>query len=125
MRRSTWTGALLPRISRFAGVAFACLPLVSCTSREEKAVELIEAIADVFEKHGEGDCDKLADKLDALVSARSEDLDALAESDKTADSRAKTAKFKKRIGNAVDRIVKNAAKCGAQPRVQETLQKIL
>lgn len=125
MRSPVSKRSLPARLSRRAGVACAWLMLTSCTSREEKAVELVEGIADVFEKHGEGDCDKLADKLDALVSARPDDLDALAESDKTADSRAKTAKFKKRIGNAVDRIVKNAAKCGAQPRVQETLQKIL
>lgn len=125
MRPPTPTPSSLPRHLWRSGVVFVCAALSSCTSREEKAVELVEAIADVFEKHGEGDCDKLADKLDALVSERSDDLEALAESDKTADSRAKTAKFKKRIGNAVDRIVQNAAKCGAQPRVQETLGKIL
>jgi demethoxyubiquinone hydroxylase (CLK1/Coq7/Cat5 family) len=124
MRKPTPTPSSLPRLWRRSGVVLACMAL-SCTSREEKAVELVEAIADVFEKHGEGDCDKLADKLDALVRERSEDLAALAESDKTADSRARSAKFKKRIGNAVDRIVQNAAKCGAQPRVQETLGKIL
>lgn len=103
----------------------ATLVLASCTSQEEKAVELVEAMADVFEKHGDGDCGKLADKLDALVAARAEDLDALAESDRNAEGRAKTAKFKKRIGAAVDRIVANAQKCGAEPRVAETVQKIL
>jgi hypothetical protein len=106
-------------------LAIALFVLASCTSREEKAVELVEAMADVFERHGDGDCGKLADKLDALVSERAEDLDALAESDKSADSRAKSAKFKKRIGAAVDRIVANAGKCGAEPRVAETLQKLL
>jgi hypothetical protein len=106
-------------------LSLALLTLASCKAREEKAVELVEAMADVFEKHGDGDCGKLADKLDALVAERSDDLDALAESDKSAEGRAKTAKFKKRIGNAVDRIVQNAQKCGAEPRVAETLQKLL
>ncbi len=98
--------------------------LCGCTSREEKAVELVEGIADVFERHGAGDCGKLADKLDALVSERADDLDALAESDKSPESRAKSAKYKKRIGKAVDRIVANAAACGKEPRVAETLQRV-
>jgi hypothetical protein len=106
-------------------LSLAVLTLPACKAREERAVELVEAMADVFEKHGDGDCGKLADKLDALVDERSDDLDALAESDKNAEGRARTAKFKKRIGNAVDRIVEHAAKCGAEPRVAETLQKIL
>ncbi len=117
------------RSRRFAALFFvAAAPAWlagGCTSREERAVELVEAIADVFEKHGDGDCGKLADKLDTLVAERASDLEALAESDKTADGRAKSAKFKKRIGAAVDRIVANAAKCGAEPRVADTLQKIL
>lgn len=123
MIKRTSTPTLRQRLARLCGAGL--LLLASCTSREEKAVELVEAVADVFEKHGDGDCDKLADKLDALVSARPDDWAALAESDKTADARAKSAKFKKRIGNAVDRIVQNAGKCGTNPRVTETLQKIL
>ena len=106
-------------------LSLAVLVLASCKTREEKAVELVEAMADVFEKHGDGDCGKLADKLDALVAERADDLDALADSDKSAEDRAKTAKYKKRIGTAVDRIVAHAQKCGAEPRVSETLQKIL
>jgi hypothetical protein len=105
--------------------AVAWSGLIGCTSREERAVEVVEALADVFEKHGEGDCGKLADKLDAVVQERASDLEALAESDKTAEGRAKSAKFKKRIGAAVDRIVAHAGKCGAEPRVADTLQKIL
>ena len=122
MDTRAWLRKSTPRSATLVG---AWLLLSACTSREERAVELVETLADVFEKHGEGDCDKLADKLDAIVSARAEDWEALAQSDKTADGRAKSAKFKKRIGNAVDRIVSHAGKCGTHARVTETLGKIL
>jgi phage-related tail protein len=108
--------------SSFAALALLALP--ACTPREEKAVEVVEAMADVFEKHGGGDCDKLADRLDALVRSRADDLDALAESDKSTESRERSAKYKKRIEAAVERIVANAGKCGAEPRVAAALKKI-
>jgi hypothetical protein len=103
---------------------FAALAL-SCTSREEKAVEVVESIADAFAQSGDGDCDKLADRLDKIVERDKDALAALSESDASKEARKRSAKFQKRIDVAFGTILEKAPKCGAEPRVAKVLEKIL
>ena len=100
------------------------LVLCGCTSREEKAVLLIEEISGAFARHGTN-CDVLAKELDGLVAGNTDALDALAESDASKDARKRMGPYRKRIDAAVDVIVKNAATCGSDPRVTKVVEKLL
>jgi hypothetical protein len=111
---------------RLAGpLALIASLALSCTSREEKAVELVESIAEVFAANGDGDCDKLADRLDKIVERDKDALAALSESDSSKEARKRSAKFQKRIDVAFGTILEKAPKCGAEPRVAKVLEKIL
>lgn len=108
-----------------APILALAVAISGCQSREEKAVELVESIADVFSQHGEGDCDVLADRLDALLKSNKDALAALAESDANQEARKRSAKYQSRIDKAFSKIVAKSKKCGAEPRVAATLAKIL
>lgn len=100
------------------------LSLCACKSREEKAVELVEAIADAFGRHGK-DCDALAADLDKLVKRDPEALAALAESDANPAAQKRLMPYRSRIDKAVDRIVDSAATCGGDARVAAVVEQIL
>ncbi len=103
------------------GVSQGC---ESPASREEKAVTLLERMADAFERHGDSDCDSLAAALDE--ASKDEDaLLALSEVDRTDASRRRLAKLQKRIDAATTTIVDHAKKCGSDPRVSRALSVVL
>jgi hypothetical protein len=93
-------------------------------SREEKAVALLERMADAFERHGDSDCDALAAALDD-ASTDEDALLALSEVDRTDASRRRLAKLQQRIDDATAKIVDHAKKCGADPRVSRALAAVL
>lgn len=116
----------LGTVQRAAGpLALVASLSFSCTSREEKAVELVESIAEAFAESGDDDCDKLADRLDKIVERDKDALAALSESDSSKEARKRSAKFQKRIDVAFGTILERAPKCGAEPRVAKVLEKIL
>ena len=105
--------------------SLAAIALGACQSREEQAVELVEEIATVFDQHGDGDCDKLANRLDTILKDNAGALEALAESDGSKEARKRSAKYQARIDKAFLKIVDKASKCGAEPRVSEAIAKIM
>jgi hypothetical protein len=105
-------------------IASALLLLGGCESREEKAVDLVEQIAKVFSTHGD-DCDELAKQLDRALDGEEDALRALGESDATEGGRKRIGPYRKRIDRAVGTIVDHAAKCGSDPRVAKTVEKLL
>jgi hypothetical protein len=105
--------------------SLAAFVLGACQSREEQAVELVERIAEVFEQHGDGDCDKLANRLDTILKENPQALAALAESDGSKEAQKRSAKYQARIDKAFRKIVDKAAKCGAEPRVSDAIARIM
>jgi len=105
--------------------SLAAIALSACQSREEQAVELVERVAEVFEQHGGGDCEKLANRLDTLLKENPEALAALAESDGSKEAQKRSARYQARIDKAFQKIVDKAAKCGAEPRVSDVIAKIM
>jgi hypothetical protein len=95
------------------------------TSREEKAVLLLERMADAFEKYGDTDCEALATDLDRAIAKDGDALAALADSDRDDSARRKISKFQRRIDDATLRIVGHAKKCGSDPRVSRALAAVL
>ncbi len=75
--------------------------------------------------NGDGDCNVLADKLDALLKSNKDALAALAESDANQAARKRSAKYQGRIDKAFTKIVSKSKKCGAEPRVAASLARIL
>jgi hypothetical protein len=121
MTRPVWLDTMR-RMHR--AIASAILLLGGCESREEKAVDLVEQIAEVFSTYGE-DCDELAKRLDRTLDGEDDALRALGESDATEGGRKRIAPYRKRIDAAVGTIVDHAAKCGSDPRVAKVVEKLL
>lgn len=106
----------------FSGALLLATP--GCTSKEEKAVLLVESIADAFEKNGK-DCDALAARLDKLMKGDPEALAALVESDANPSAQKRLMPFRGRIDKAVDRIVGHAEACGGDARVAAVMEQVL
>ena len=86
---------------------------------------MLEEVAHAFEKHGSKNCAELADRLESIVESHADEIEALGQSDRSAESRERMAKHKKRIDAAVETIVEHADRCRDEPRVGEALAKIL
>ncbi|NUP14237.1 MAG: hypothetical protein HOW73_50020 [Polyangiaceae bacterium] len=119
----TQQASFVTRLARLAPLSVALV--LGCQSREEKAVELVESLATVFEKHGNGDCAVLADRLEGALVGKDDALAALAESDANKEARKRSAKYQQRIDAAFQKIVDNSRMCGKEPRVGAVLAKIL
>jgi hypothetical protein len=96
-----------------------------CAPDEERTVELVEEMAELFARH-QGDCDRLGAELDAFATdnaARFADLKRIGrlegDARKTFDAR-----YGARLQAAMKKLMAGASACMTNPKVEGALRRI-
>lgn len=121
MNRWVYTAAL-PR-AVFCFVQASILLFASgCTSDEEKAVQLLEEMAELAEKNND-DCDGLAAKLASFRKSNKDRFALLRDSDKLKGTSKKRFEedYQARIGKAMDKMVSATTPCRNDPKIAEAM----
>jgi hypothetical protein len=111
----------LTRFRTLAPFALFALPL-GCASDEEKAVRLLEEMAEISEKNS-SDCDVLAKKLATFRKENKSRFALLRDSDRLKGQSKKRfeQEYQARIGKAMDRMVDATTTCRNDPKIAEAM----
>lgn len=123
MKRWVYTAALsrAPAI-RLVQVVVLLVLSSGCTSDEEKAVLLLEEMAELAEKHSD-DCAGLASKLASFRKSNKARFALLRDSDKLKGTSKKRFEedYQARIGKAMDKMVAATTPCRNDPKIAEAM----